>query len=101
MADTPESAPTTPPPRRWRRVYSLVQRGKHTIWLRMGIAYMNPDGSADIILDAVPLSGRLRINAQSESEKPSALEVHMGSCDQCVPDVPCDLGRLLSLSIGG
>jgi len=30
-------------------------------WIRVGVAFENRDGSVNVLLDAVPLSGRLQI----------------------------------------
>ena len=37
-------------------------------WVRVGVAFDNRDGSVNVLLDALPLSGRLQIRSrQSES----------------------------------
>ena len=39
-------------------------------WVRIGVAFDNKDGSLNVLLDALPLTGRLHIRAR-EAEKPS------------------------------
>jgi hypothetical protein len=34
-------------------------------WVRVGVAFDNRDGSLSVLLDALPLSGRLQIRARS------------------------------------
>lgn len=45
-----------------RAVYAVVQKpeGKD-IWLRVGSAFENRDGSTTVLLDAVPIGGKLQI----------------------------------------
>jgi hypothetical protein len=48
--------------RRPRAVYAVVpkQEGKD-VWLRVGSAFENRDGSVTVLLDAVPIGGKLQI----------------------------------------
>lgn len=48
--------------RRVRAVYAVVQKpeGKD-LWLRVGSAFENRDGSTTVLLDAVPIGGKLQI----------------------------------------
>jgi hypothetical protein len=47
-------------------------------WVRVGVAFENRDGSVNVLLDALPLSGRLQIRnrpnevAQPENGAPNA-----------------------------
>jgi hypothetical protein len=47
-------------------VYTVVSRndGKE-LWLRLGSAFPNRDGSLTVLLDAVPTNGRLHIREQT------------------------------------
>lgn len=63
-----------------RIVYALTpsHRGG-TRWIRVGVAFINRDGSETVYLDAVPLSGKLQIReesrkAENEKETPPAPE---------------------------
>ena len=48
--------------RRARAVYAVVPKpeGKD-VWLRVGSAFENRDGSITVLLDAVPVGGKLQI----------------------------------------
>ena len=37
-------------------------------WVRVGVAFPNRDGSLNVLLDALPLSGRLQIRDRSEPQ---------------------------------
>jgi hypothetical protein len=53
---------TVKPPRKWRPVYTIVERDndKH-YWLRVGAAFDNSDNSINLKLDALPVNGQLQI----------------------------------------
>jgi hypothetical protein len=43
-------------------VYTVVQKGDgKEIWLRVGSAFTNRDGSLSVLLDAVPTNGKLQV----------------------------------------
>ena len=45
-----------------KAVYTVVEReGKKPIWLRLGIAFVNRDLSINVVLDALPVTGKLHI----------------------------------------
>jgi hypothetical protein len=62
-------APILPPliddsfaPASWKAVYTIVERGinkRH--FVRIGVAFVNRDGSLNVRLDAVPVNGQLHI----------------------------------------
>ena len=41
--------------------YAVVKRGDRTYWNRIGVAFPNRDGSLNVKLDAVPVTGELQI----------------------------------------
>mgnify|MGYP000063490904 CR=1 FL=1 len=46
----------------YKIVYAVIQRGpRRNHWLRVGIAFVNRDGSLNVRLDALPVSGELQI----------------------------------------
>ena len=51
-------------------VFAPIEREKtgKTFWLRLGSAFVNKDGIINVYLDAVPLTGKLQIRAQKESD---------------------------------
>ena len=42
-------------------VYAITERGERSYWTRIGVAYTNRDGSLNIKLDAVPVSGTMQV----------------------------------------
>jgi hypothetical protein len=59
--------------KRPRAVYAVVpkQEGKD-VWLRVGSAFENRDGSVTVLLDAVPIGGRLQIREYQPRDVPTA-----------------------------
>jgi hypothetical protein len=59
--------------KRPRAVYAVVpkQEGKD-VWLRVGSAFENRDGSVTVLLDAVPIGGRLQIREYQPRDVPAA-----------------------------
>ena len=50
--------------RRARPVYAIVPRSDgRDHWMRVGSAFANRDGSETILLDAVPLGGKLQVRS--------------------------------------
>ena len=62
-----------------KEVYAITDRASmaKAVWSRVGTAFVNKDDSLNVVLDAIPLSGRLQIREKSEFA-PSAFkkEVH-------------------------
>ncbi len=46
---------------RMKVVYAITERGEKSFWTRIGVAYTNRDGSINVKLDALPISGTLQI----------------------------------------
>jgi hypothetical protein len=59
-----------------KAVYTIVERGtgKPSRWLRIGIAFVNRDGSLNVILDALPVTGTLHIRDFPPREGEESLE---------------------------
>ncbi|MDQ7814241.1 MAG: hypothetical protein RDU25_00320 [Patescibacteria group bacterium] len=55
-------------PTETRTVYAITERGEKSYWTRIGIAYVNRDGSLTCRLDALPVSGTLQIRADVQAE---------------------------------
>lgn len=51
-----------------KEVYAITDRTSlaKAIWSRVGTAFVNKDDSLNVVLDAIPLSGRLQIRDKSE-----------------------------------
>lgn len=54
------------------RVYTIVERGedKKDLWLRIGTAFTNKDGSLNVLLNALPLDGKLHIREEQDDASP-------------------------------
>jgi hypothetical protein len=61
--------------RRPRAVYAVVPKpeGKD-VWLRVGSAFENRDGSVSVLLDAVPVGGKLQIRDYQPRDASAARE---------------------------
>lgn len=55
-----------------KAVYHVADKpeGK-PIWTKIGSAYINKDGSINVLLDSLPLDGRLHIRDENKKEKNS------------------------------
>jgi hypothetical protein len=50
-------------------IYESKTEGReHSRWVRVGVAFDNRDGSVNVLLDAIPLSGRLQIRDRAEPQ---------------------------------
>lgn len=66
--------------RNYRVVYAIVERREKKYWTRVGAAFENQDGSINLILDAIPLTGDLQIrDAQVHETADSAPRSARGS----------------------
>lgn len=55
------------------KVYTIVDRGdgKKDLWLRIGTAFVNKDGSLNVVLNALPIDGKLHIREEQDApERP-------------------------------
>jgi hypothetical protein len=44
-----------------KSVYTIVDRGGKTFWVRIGVGFTNRDGSLNLRLDAIPVNGTLHV----------------------------------------
>jgi hypothetical protein len=44
-----------------KEVYTVVKNGEKTLWVRIGIAFTNKDGSLNVLLNALPVNGEMNI----------------------------------------
>ena len=51
------------------RVYTIVDRGdgKKDLWLRIGPAFVNRDQSLNVMLNALPIDGKLHIREEQDA----------------------------------
>jgi hypothetical protein len=57
-----------------KAVYSLVERatngsGTKTYWTRVGVGFVNRDGSITLRLDAIPINGQLQVREWEPYER--------------------------------
>lgn len=49
--------------------YALTEIGRdRTVWDRIGVAYLNKDGSINVQLRAIPLSGKIQLRHEAKDE---------------------------------
>jgi hypothetical protein len=53
-----------------RQVFAIAQRNGKSYWIRIGAAFTNQDGSETVLLDALPVGGRMQIRTASEGSRP-------------------------------
>jgi len=54
-------------------VFSIRENKGGSIWVRAGSAFVNKDGSLNVLLDVLPLDGKLHVREAGEKrEAPSA-----------------------------
>lgn len=74
-----------------KAVYTVIDRvdgeGKRSFWVRIGVAFVNRDGSFTVRLDALPVNGSLQIrewpasrdewrNRESAASPPATANTH-------------------------
>jgi len=47
-----------------RHVFTVVDRSGKSFWIRIGAAFENYDGSETVLLDALPINGKMQIRVQ-------------------------------------
>ena len=52
-----------------RQVFTIAERDGKSYWIRIGAAFTNRDGSETVLLDALPVNGRLQIRERENAEK--------------------------------
>ncbi len=54
-------------------VYAITEKGEgKSHWLKVGVAFLNKDGSFNVVLNVLPLDGKLHIRDRQEVEKKEA-----------------------------
>jgi len=54
-------------------VYVITERNQKSYWNRVGVAFVNSDGSINVKLEALPVSGELQIRDYVPREEATAL----------------------------
>lgn len=52
-----------------KTVFAITERGEKSFWTKIGVAYVNRDGSITCKLDALPVSGTLQIRDEESREE--------------------------------
>ncbi len=55
--------------RKMKVVYTIVDRGQKSYWVRVGVGFENQDGSLNLKLDAVPTNGTLQVREWEPREE--------------------------------
>lgn len=56
------------PTRQPRQVFTVVERNGKSFWIRIGAAFRNQDNSDTVLLDALPINGRMQIRTQTNKD---------------------------------
>lgn len=59
---------TSENPRKHKVVYTIIESGEKSFWRAVGAAFVNRDESLTVLLDALPVNGRLHIRDQAERD---------------------------------
>jgi len=73
-----------------RHVFTVVDRSGKSFWVRIGAAFENYDGSETVLLDALPLNGKMQI--RSPIAKEGAPKAKVGAAAAAVGDASDDDG---------
>ena len=57
-----------------RQVFTIAERDGKSYWIRIGAAFTNRDGSETVLLDALPVNGRLQIREREAAQKTTIKE---------------------------
>lgn len=76
-----------------KAVYTIIERDKNrSRWVRIGIGFVNRDGSINIRLDAVPVNGRLHVRdyqrAREEQSEPPIGDARQLGSDAALDQYP-------------
>jgi len=55
-------------------VYTITERGERSYWHRIGVGYVNRDGSLNIKLDAVPVNETMHVRDWTARDEVTAQE---------------------------
>ncbi len=59
-------------------VYTITERGERSFWHRIGVGYVNRDGSLNIKLDAMPVNGTMHVRDWTARDEMPAQEGRKG-----------------------
>jgi hypothetical protein len=56
--------------RNMKAVYTVIDRGQgKSIWVRVGVGFINRDGSLNLRLDAIPVNGTLQVREWDSGDR--------------------------------
>lgn len=97
-----ENAAKSPADRRERKeVFALNERNGHTYWVKIGMAFENVDGSMNLLMDALPVSGRMQIRAYDEARARMAPQRVPGPSEHRAPSAHRERGQQQTLQMFG
>jgi hypothetical protein len=61
----------------WKKpwiAYNIIDKPglRNRIWSRVGMAWLNRDGSINVVLDSLPLGGRIQLREDDRDRKPES-----------------------------
>jgi hypothetical protein len=65
-------------------VYSITERDEKSYWAKVGVAFPNRDGSINVSLEALPVSGKLQLRRPAEDRYARASRCAAGT-GRCTP----------------
>ena len=51
-----------------KEVYTIIKNKEKSIWIKVGVAFENKDGSLNVKLNCLPLNGTLHIRDKKSKE---------------------------------
>ena len=67
---------------RMKIAYVITQRKDKNFWNRVGVAFVNNDGSINVKLEAVPVSGEIQIRDYQPKDELASTSTRIHSRDQ-------------------
>lgn len=52
-------------------VFSIRENKNGSVWVRAGTAFVNKDGSLNLLLDVLPIDGKLHVREAGEKKDPA------------------------------
>ena len=69
-------------PNRMKIAYVITQRKDRNYWNRVGVAFVNNDGSINVKLEAVPVSGEIQIRDYVPRDESTGTTLHGREVDE-------------------
>lgn len=63
---------------RMKIVYVITERGGRNFWNRIGVAFLNRDGSLNVKLEALPVNGEMHIRDYTPLTEPGTSRDELG-----------------------